>query len=170
VSVKHEALRLVQGDVRDAAALEGAVRGQEAVLAVFGPRSLKKDDLQEVFMRNLLAAMTAHGVKRLVNLSAWGSSQTRRYIKAFFLPFRYTILRAVFDDKERGEALLLASAIDFVNVSPGRLTNGPETGSVKVAEDGKGVPGSISRADLATWMIAQLGSDAWVKKSPIIGA
>jgi uncharacterized protein YbjT (DUF2867 family) len=170
VKVTHPSLRLVQGDVRDATAVSEAVRGQDAVLALFGPRSLKKDDLAETFMRNLVAAMTTHGVKKLVNLSAWGASATRKYIKLFFLPIRYTILRAVFDDKERGEALLFASTIDWVNVCPGRLTEGAEKGAVKVAEDGKGVPSSISRADLATWMIAQLGSDTWVKKSPIIGA
>lgn len=170
LTVKHEKLSVAQGDVRDGAALAEAVKGQDAVMTLFGPRSLKKDDLQEAFMRNLVAAMEKHGVKKLVNLSAWGASRTRQYISLFFLPFRFTILRAVFDDKERGEALLFASSLDWVNVSPGRLTEGAEKGDVTASEDGKGVRNSISRADLSSWMIAQLGSDAWVKKSPIIGA
>ena len=51
-----------------------------------------------------------------------------------------------------------------------RLTDGPEKGNVIASEDGKGVKNSISRADLSSWMIAQLGSETWVKKSPIIGA
>ncbi len=170
LTVKHERLAVAQGDARDPAALAEAVKGQEAVMTLFGPRSLKKDDLQETFMRNLVAAMEKHGVKKLVNLSAWGSSRTRQYINLFFLPIRYTILRAVFNDKERGEQLLFASGLDWVNVSPGRLTDGPEKGNVTASEDGKGVRNSISRADLSSFMIAQLGSDTWVKKSPIIGA
>lgn len=167
--VKDARIVTVKGDVRDGAALAEAVKGQDAVLAMFGPRSLRKDDLQEVFMRNLVAAMEQHGVKRLVNLSAWGSSETRPHISWVFLPFRMTLLKAVFDDKERGEKILLASKLDYVNVSPGRLTDGPEKGAVRAAADGKGVRSSISRADLAAWMIAQLGSDTWVRKSPIIG-
>jgi len=50
-------LRLVQGDVRDPPSLELAVMGQDAVIATFGPRTLGKTDVQEVFMRNLVAAM-----------------------------------------------------------------------------------------------------------------
>jgi uncharacterized protein YbjT (DUF2867 family) len=168
--VKDAKIRIAKGDVRDAAALAEAVKGQDAVLAMFGPRSLRRDDLQETFMRNLVAAMSQHGVKKLVNLSAWGSSATRPHILWMFWPIRMTILKAVFDDKERGEKILFASAIDYVNVSPGRLTDGPEKGNVVVAADGKGVPSSISRADLAAWMVAQLGSSAWDRKSPIIGA
>ena len=170
LALKDAKIRVATGDVRDGAALAEAVKGQDAVLAMFGPRSLKRDDLQETFMRHLVAAMEKHGVKKLVNLSAWGASETRPYISWVFLPFRMTILKAVFDDKERGEKILFASGIDYVNVSPGRLTEGSEKGDVKVAADGKGVPSSISRADLATWMIAQLGSDAWARKSPILGA
>lgn len=168
--MKDAKIRVVKGDARDAAALAAAVEGQDAVLAMFGPRSLGKDDLQEVFMRHLVAAMEKHGVKKLVNLSAWGASETRPYINLVFLPMRMTFLKAVFDDKERGEKILLASSLDYVNVSPGRLTDGREKGSVKVARDGKGVPTSISRADLASWMIAQLTSSEWSRKSPIIGA
>jgi uncharacterized protein YbjT (DUF2867 family) len=168
--VKDSKIRVAKGDVRDAAALDAAVQGQDAVLAMFGPRSLRRDDLQETFMRNLVAAMEKHGVKKLVNLSAWGSSETRPHILWFFLPFRMTLLKAVFDDKERGEKILFASGIDYVNASPGRLTDGPEKGTVKAAADGKGVPNAISRADLAAWMIEQLGSSTWNRASPIIGA
>ncbi|MEQ1504706.1 MAG: NAD(P)H-binding protein [Myxococcota bacterium] len=57
----HEHLRVAKGEARDADSLVAAVKGQDAVLSAFGPRSLKKDDLQEVYMRNLLAAMTANG-------------------------------------------------------------------------------------------------------------
>jgi putative NAD(P)-binding protein len=116
---------VVQGDARDPESLERAVRGQDAVLVAFAPRSLKKDDVQEVLMRNLVAAMTKHGVTRLVNLSAWGSggaavraaSWIARY---FFLP---VVLRQVLADKRRGEAYLFDSALNYVNVCPGRLKN-----------------------------------------------
>jgi uncharacterized protein YbjT (DUF2867 family) len=35
-------VKIVQGDSRDAAAVDAAVAGQDAVLMAFGPRSLKK--------------------------------------------------------------------------------------------------------------------------------
>src|SRR4051794_13468914 len=72
VNERREHLRVAQGDARHPESIDRAVAGQDAVLVAFGPRSLKKDDVQEVLMRNLTAAMTKHGVTRLVNLSAWG--------------------------------------------------------------------------------------------------
>src|SRR5215831_15369559 len=73
---KHDHLRVAQGEARDLASLERACAGQDAVISAFGPRGLKKDDLQEVFMKNLIAAMTKSNVKRLINLSAWGAGDS----------------------------------------------------------------------------------------------
>lgn len=165
----HQRLKVVQGDVRDLASLERATAGQDAVLAAFGPRSLGKDDLQEVFARNLIAAMKKNGVRRLVNLSAWGSGDSRPQMKSLFKIFRYTLLRNVFDDKERGEAILAASDLDWTNVRPGRLLNTPARGGVRASPDGAGLKPSLTRADLAAFMIEQLGDSRWIRKSPLVG-
>lgn len=162
-------VRVAKGEARDAASLAAAVKGCDAVVSTFGPRSLKKDDLQQVFMRNLLAAMKAHGVRRLVNLSAWGAGDSRDTVPLIFKLIRATILREIYRDKDRGEALLVASDLSYVNVRPGRLTDGPARGGVKASLDGKGVAQSIPREDVAKFMVAQLTSDSWVRQSPVIG-
>ena len=41
------------------------------------------------------------------------------------------VLRNIFADKMRGEKLLFASDLDYVNVCPGRLLNKPARGGVK---------------------------------------
>jgi NAD(P)H-binding len=81
ITETSEKLHVAEGDGRDSASLERAVRGQDAVLSAFGPRSLKSDDVQEVFMRNLVAAMTKEGVGRLVNLSAAGAGDSDRRVR-----------------------------------------------------------------------------------------
>ncbi len=169
VTLKHERLRTTKGDARDLASLEAAVAGQDAVLAAFGPRSLSKDDLQETFDRNLLAAMKKGGVKRLVNLSAWGAGDSRQHSNLIFKIALNTLLRNVFADKDRGEALVIASDLDFTNVRPGQLVNEPARGGVKASLDPAGLKPKMTRADLATFMIEQIASDAWVRKSPLIG-
>ena len=166
---KHENLRVIQGDARDAAAVRSAVQGQDAVLAAFGPRSLFDRDVQQVFMGNLLTAMKEHKVRRLVNLSALGAGDTRDSVPAIFKVIRAVLLPRVFADKERGETLLFASDIDFINVRPGRLVNSAARGGVKANLDGKGLKPIMTREDLADFMIAQLQSNTWVRKSPVIG-
>jgi hypothetical protein len=54
-------------------------------------------------------------------------------------------------------------------VSPGRLSNGPERGGVRVSLDGKGVSAEINRADLAQFMVEQLTSDRWLRQSLVVG-
>ena len=169
ITIKHEHLVVMPGGVRDPDLVDRAVQGQEAVISAFGPRSLVKDDIQEVFMRNIVTAMTKHGVKRLVNLSAWGAQDTQQPISLMQTILQKVVLRNVFADKKRGEKILFGSALDYVNVCPGRLLNKPARGGVKASDDGKGLKHSMTRADLAQWMVEQLTSDTWVRKSPLLG-
>lgn len=166
---KNDRLQVIQGDARDAASVDRAVQGQEAVLVAIGARSLGKSDIQELLFRHLVAAMKSHGVKRVVNLGAWGVGQTHFAANLPLKFFRATFLRNVFADKERGESILLASGLDFINVSPGRLTDQPARGGVRTSADGCGLKPVMTRADLATFMIAQLTNDTWLHKAVIIG-
>lgn len=169
VTAKNALLTVVPGNLRDPVVVDDAVQGQDAVVCAFGSRLLKKDDIQEVLMRNLVAAMTKHGVKRLVNLSAWGADDTMRPHGLMQLILQKGLLRNIFADKARGEKLLFASNLDYVNARPGRLLDKPARGGVNASTDGKGIEEKLTRADLADWMVAQLTSETWVRKCPIVG-
>jgi uncharacterized protein YbjT (DUF2867 family) len=170
IEAVHQRLRVAKGEARDEAALERALAGQDAVLSAFGPRAIfGKTDLQEVFMRNLIGAMQKTGVKRLSNLSAWGAGDSDP-ILTWFARLAKRTAGDFFDDKERGEAILLASDRDFVNVRPARLTNGPARGGVQASLNPDPAPWLplLTREDLAIFMIAQLTDDAWLRKSPLV--
>jgi uncharacterized protein YbjT (DUF2867 family) len=169
VTEAHAKLRVAQGDARDAAALDAAVAGQDAVLCAFGPRSLEKSDVQEVLYRNLVASMKKHNVKRIVNLSAWGAGDSAKHMNLFFKVFSKTVLRHVWPDKERGERTLLDAGLDYVNVRPGRLVNEPARGGVKAGLAPGGMKSELTREDLARFMVDQLTSDAWLRRSPLVG-
>jgi NAD(P)-dependent dehydrogenase (short-subunit alcohol dehydrogenase family) len=169
VTTRHERLEVVPGDARDAAALDLAVEGVDAVLSAFGPRSLRKDDLHETLARNLVAAMHKHGVKRLVNLSAWGAGDSAPGAGLLFAIARRTILRNVYDDKNRAEPILLGAGLDVVNVRPGRLLDSAARGGAKASFDGTGIKRVMTREDLTAFMVEQVHSDTWVGKSPLVG-
>lgn len=169
-----EGVRLAIGEARDAKSLEDAVAGQDAVFSAFGPRSMKKDDIQEVFMKNLVGAMKSKGVKRLSNLSAWGVGDTRNYLPLVGKIFRALVVKDLFTDKEAGEVHLFASGLDWINVRPSRLAAGrgkPRGMPVKASLDPKGLKTwpFMTRADLAQFMVEQLTDDTWVRKSPLLG-
>jgi uncharacterized protein YbjT (DUF2867 family) len=169
VTETHAKLRVAQGDVRDAATLDAALQGQDAVLCAFGPRSLDRTDVQEVLFRNLVASMKKHGVRRIVNLSAWGSGDSAKHMGFFAKVLSKTLLRNVWPDKERGERTLLDAGLDHVNVRPGRLLNEPARGGVKAGLAPDGMKPELTREDLARFMVDQLASDTWLRASPLIG-
>jgi uncharacterized protein YbjT (DUF2867 family) len=171
VTQSSDSLRVIQGDARDPESIDGVMRGQDAVLVAFGPRSLKKGDVQEAFMRNLIAAMTKHGVKRVVNLSAWGSGggavPPRNLIaRYFFLP---VVLRHLLADKRKGEAYLFRSDLEYTNVCPAFLKNSPARGGVRASLDGQGLEQVMHREDLAAFMVDELTRQQWVRRCVVVG-
>jgi uncharacterized protein YbjT (DUF2867 family) len=168
---QHERLRVAVGDARDAASIERAVSGQDAVFSAFGPRSMKKDDIQEAFMKGLVHAMERSGVRRLSNLSAWGAAESYPELAWFGKLVVRAFMQDFWDDKGRGEATLFASSLEYVNVRPGRLSNAAARGSVRASLRGADLRWwpLMTREDTAAFMIEQLTSDTWVRKSPLIG-
>jgi len=169
VKESHAKLRVVQGDVRNQESLDRAVADQDAVLVTFGPRSLDKDDLQETFARNLIVAMKKANVKRLVELSAWGAGSSKPQMKFAFKIIRATFLKNMFDDKERGEALIVASDLEWTLARPGRLKDDAARGGIKAALDGSGITAWMNREDVAEFMCDEVEKNAWVRKAPLIG-
>jgi uncharacterized protein YbjT (DUF2867 family) len=158
-----------QGDARDPEAVARAIQGHDTVLTAMGTRSLQKNDLQEVFMRNLIAAMDNANIKRVIELSAWGAGDSYRQSSPAMKLIRKTLLKNLYDDKDLADALLLASDLDYTIVRPGRLTNKPARGDVHASLNGEGLSQSISRQDVAAFMVGQLSDATWVRKSPLIG-
>ncbi len=171
VDGESDRLRVVAGEAHDAASIDRAVAGQDGVLVAIGPWSLRKDDVHEALMRHLIPAMKTHGVRRLVNLSAWGLNNDRSVISSRFFHYflRPVFLRHVWADKQRAEAMLTASGLDYVNVQPGRLLDAPARGGVRASLDGRGLRPQMTREDLAAFMVDQLGSDEWLGRSVVVG-
>ncbi len=72
-------------------------------------------------------------------------------------------------DHERKEALTRAPGLEWAIARPGRLTNGRARGRYVTRAEIAPVPGSISRADVADFLVTAADSDAWVGKAVQIG-
>lgn len=162
-------IKVYQGDAMDPKAVTKATQDQDAVLATMGTRSLKKNDLQEVFIRNIVTAMRSTNIQRIIELSAWGAGDSYQYSSLAMKLVRSTLLKNLYDDKDRADALLMESNLDYTIVRPGRLLNKRGRRSVHASLDGKGLSQSISRQDVAIFMAEQLKDASWQHKSPIIG-
>ncbi len=160
---------VVQGDARSAADLERAVRGQDAVISALGSKKVGPDDLQTAFLTGITAGMAANGVSRLITLSPWGTGASRESAPLMLRMGHATILRNQTADREAGEKVVDASTLDYTHVRAGTLGIGPERGGVIGTADGRGIRASISRADVAAFLVAQLTDQSWLRSQVIIG-
>lgn len=169
-------VRPVVGDALDARAVASAVEGQDAVLSALGPRTLGKDPLLVESMRHILAAMQQHGVRRLIVLGA--SGVTPGAARNLSAPVRLlqkviaaTVLKNPFAAQRAMQEQIHQSDTDWTVVQPPRLLNSPGRGKWRVEADALPARGlTIARADVASFMLAQLSSPEWVRKSPYLSS
>lgn len=90
--IQHSNLRLVEGDVADATAVQQAMQGQDAILSALGSRSLKKNPTLVEGVCNIVQTMEKSGTRRLVYELALGVGDSRKRIN-FVL--RYIIIPLV---------------------------------------------------------------------------
>ena len=170
LAADHPRLTVARGDVLDPASVQAAMLGQDAVVSALGhKRFFYPTRILSQGTRNLLQAMVAQGVRRLVCETALGIGSSGGRMGLLFTLFVIpVILPFYFWDKTRQEQLIAASETDWVIVRPGALTNGEKRGRYRHGAD----IGSflltvrISRADVADFMLDQLASDAYVRKAP----
>src|SRR6185295_942804 len=118
LGLTHERLRIAKGDVLDVPSIEAAMRGQEAVFSALGhKRWLGPSRILSAGTENLIRAMKAAGVRRLVCETALGIGDTfgrmGLYYTLFVVP---VILPFYFWDKHRQEQVIRASDLDWIIV------------------------------------------------------
>lgn len=162
----RDRISIQQGEVLNGAELERVIKGQDAVLSAFGPRlpiSKADADLLRRFAVALRAAMQRAGVRRIVVES------TAFLFKDSIIPPTYLFGRLFFRgivlDALAMEKLLSGNGFELTVVRPPRLTDGPHTGKYRVR--GGHLPRfgfSISRADVADFMVKAAESRSWAGK------
>lgn len=159
LDLRHDRLRVVQGELTDAVAVEDVVRGADAVLATLTPQIVggSKDLPVAAGTRNIVAAMRAHGVRRLV--FSWGPSILipRSPLMRALSRASYALLGLGPESTEVGEAIR-GSDRDWTTVVVTMPHDKPGTGTVRVrtaSGSGDRVRLRIARTDLARFMLAQ---------------
>jgi putative NADH-flavin reductase len=166
----HERLRAVKGEVGDAARVSAAVEGAQAVVSVLGlspktPRARPSEGLA-----HLLSAMQAHGVRRLVALSGAAipypgdnPNPLQRFVSFLIRVGEGEAAK----DKFRERDLILQSALDWTMVRPPKILDGDRSAPVRVAL-GHPAGTTITRGQVARFLLEHLGSTQYVQKAPCI--
>ncbi len=164
--------RVVSGDVLQFSSLQQAMFGQDAVICSLGISvTFKHVTVFSEGTRNLLDIALAQGVPpRMIVVTGIGAGDSRGH--GGFLYDKLvepTVLRTIYEDKDRQEAMLKDSTARWIGVRPGMLTNDPAKGAYRVLTDLTGITvGKIARADVADFLLKQLTSDTYLHQFPTI--
>jgi putative NADH-flavin reductase len=162
-------VRVISGDAADPAAVFKAISGHDAVIDVIGGKTPYKDtELERTAARNIVEAMQAEHVPRLIVVSMMGIGDSREQASFWYehilMP---TFLRGADKDKSAMEATVHDSGLEFVIARPPLLTEDLATGSVIVVT-GENKGHKITRADLAHFLVEQLTSDQYLGQAVVV--
>lgn len=169
LTIQHPGLKVTTGTLDEPDKLREAVSGAEACLSALGGNSLRKRSVEfTAGIVRIITLMEQEGVPRLIYLSSVGAGESRSYLPQ---PFRFLIadvmLRVPLADHTLNEQRIAGSTLQWTVVRPGGLADGPITGKITHGS-GKTVfnsNASISRADVAAFMLDQLTDTTYVNKA-----
>jgi putative NADH-flavin reductase len=175
IAIDDAKLTKITGDALDAAAVGAAVAGADAVIQTLGaPKTamavLSGTTLFSKATRILIDAMRAAGVHRLVAVTGMGAGDSRGYggflYDALMFPL---VLKRIYDDKDVEEQMIRASGLEWTIARPGLLTGGAATGRMRVLADRKDwQAGSVTRADVAQFLVREAFERRYVSKTPLL--
>jgi len=167
-----QGVKLFVGDARDETILRRALEGRDAVISALGtPASpFKEVTSLSSATRSLISAMKAEQVSRLVAITGIGAGDSIGHGGFLFDKLIFPLLlRKVYADKNRQEAIVKDNGLDWTIVRPSILNNKPGRGTTKALTDlSNHHGGGIAREDGAKFVLDQVTSDTWMRKAPLI--
>ena len=165
----------IEGSILDPSIAKRAIEGADAVawcvgVKTLGPAALRKVTIFSEGTQRIIEAMKGAGVKRLAVITGIGAGESRGHGGFLYdwiaLPL---IIGAIYADKNRQEAIVKNSGLDWILVRPSILNDKPGRGTMRALTDLSGFHGGgISRVDVATFVVEQVRTNAWLHRAPLI--
>lgn len=171
-----ERLRKIAGDVRNSADVSHIVEGQDAVVVTLGA-GLRKSDLLERAIENIMISMRRFGVRRIVALGPAGAlhgireasrdqSLPTKLVMQVFVLF---VIKNLMEQQRLMQRAIASSGLDYTIVNPPRLLEGAGRGRYRVRDHVLPPGGTqIAYDDGADFIVKVLNEGSHIRESPTI--
>ena len=175
ISIQHENLIIIQGNVLNTNDVRKALEHQEAVIQCLGIGG-KGDGNHNTFISDatniIVKEMEQLQIKRLIAMSNIGAGNSYSfqpwYFRKVILPYFMKWLKAIIDDKNRMEPIIMNSGLDWTIVRCPNIVDKTQKGNVLVTLDGKGLKLAVTLGDMSDFMIQQIMDRTYFKQAPSI--
>ena len=168
LKISDKNLNVHQGNVLNYQEVLSALNDQDVVLCTLGVPASDKSFLRTNGTINIVRAMKETGTGRLICQASLGYGNSREilpwYMKRIIVPL---VLKNAFKDHQKQEAIIETSSLNWTIVRPANLTNGGKIGIYKHGfPNTERIKLSISRADVAHFMLSQINDDRYLHRKP----
>jgi putative NADH-flavin reductase len=154
----NENLKIIQGDVFDQSKVDLVISQCDIVInSLGGPGNVCSKGTEQIIF-----SMKRFNIKRIITCSSLGVGDSYREVGCFTRFIICLFIKKPIADKNIQEDLLNNSGLDYITVRPGHLINADSVGTFKT-ENVTG--GKIPRCDVATFILKQISSDEYLKRS-----
>jgi len=168
VKIENPNLKVVVGNLSETLKLKDALAGAEACFSTLGGNSLTKRSPELVLgIDNIVRMAEQEVVPKFIYLSSFGAGDSKSLMPAILKFFMVDLfLRVPLADHNLNEQRIMNSKLQWTIVRPGGLTEGPLTANINHGTEAfKQGKTSISRADVAAFMLSQLEDSTYTKKA-----
>jgi putative NADH-flavin reductase len=162
---------VVVGNLLNRNDVEQALARCEAIICAIGPRSSSPEVFCADSTQNIIEAMKAQGVRRLVCITGAmigdypHLSWFMRRMKNSYQKQQSALAR----DRAEQEQRVATSGLDWTLIKPPRLTGGPARGRVRSGENlSIGALSSISRLDLSRFILDGMETPGYIGKRVVV--
>ena len=171
LTISHERLTVIQGDMLNPADVRRTVEGSDVVVSLIGQDKQSPKDLQTRGIQHVVDAVKAGQPRKIISLTGGAVPYAKDQPKLIDKIFRGVMglfFKSVVEDATAHARVLERSGLPYVIVRGPRLTDGPEKGEYRVGYVGVDASASISRADLADFLLRQLDDDQYLGDMPFV--
>lgn len=168
ITMAHANLRIVLGDIADAASIMKAFdKPYDAVISALGVFLKEPGTTLSDGTKNIIAAMKPHNLKRLIVVSSIGAGETKGVGPWWVRAFQHFVLKNTLADKTLQEKAIQDANLDWTFIRPPRLMQGPKRGNYitwtgRDAPAGKKLKWQVNRADVAAECLRALNDPSTI--------
>ncbi len=170
LNLSHKNLFKVDGNALDLAKIEECVDGVDVVINALGTRVNSKNvNIFSESAKNILSAINGFN-KLMINVTGIGVKDTLGKIDFFYEKIMLPLLLGnIYRDKSLQEEIIKHCNTQWIIVRPSFLTNGPLTGRYKIVTDLEKLKcKTISRMDVAHFIVSQMEDPVYIKMAPVL--
>jgi putative NADH-flavin reductase len=175
IPIQNVALDKISGNALDHDTIRNALKDVNVVVQTLGvdtsPRAIfQPTTLFSQSTRILVDAMKAADVKWLIAVTGLGAGDSHGHGGFLYDAVAFPLLlKRVYDDKDVQESIIKSSGLEWTIVRPGLLTNSPATGQYRVlTAPNEWRFGTISRADVADFIVRQIDDRGLIGTTPLL--